>query len=168
MKKILKFTVLSAVVLMLAGGLVSCNDKEEENVPFWICLPEDQPYMRSVYVRGYALLFNDSIPESARAKIHQRQEALFRGTRGPNYVAYIVYEGSGIATLRLITRHDIGTYYICNFPYFAKEWGQSLVGQRVFFRGKAFLIGQFESIPPHSGYALGLTLLKKQCYEEVN
>jgi len=164
MKKTLKFTALSAVLLMLAGVMVSCNrdiDEKYSNVPFWIC-PSDDGYIKSLEVEGYALLFNDSISEDIKTKINQQVETLFQGAGVLSYVAYIVYEGNNIATLRLITRSDIGTYFICNFPDFAKEWGESPTGQKIFFRGKAFLLGSFTSFPAISGYDLGLTLLKKK------
>ena len=157
----MKTSILKHAVflLFLAGSFYSCAERAESSdvgdVPFELCLRDERGSDELIDVKGEAYLFCESIPDAIKAKLSQR------------YTAWIVYGGDSeyeignIATLHLSSQYDIGTYYICNYPDFAKQWEVSLTGQKVYFEGKAYLLGQYLSVPTISGYDFGLTLLKK-------
>jgi len=157
-------SVLCVIFIVLAGSFVSCAQKaviESDNggeVSYWICpFDEHSSYIDSVYVKGEAYLFNDSIPDDMKTKIIQDCE-----TSG--YAEWIVYEGNNNATLYVTKFKGEGgnNYIICNYPDFAKQWEASLTGQKVYYEGISFLIGGYACAQCPTWYHLGLTVLKKK------
>ena len=157
--------VTTLCVVIMAGSFFSCTKRGESDeggmVPFELCLSDERGSDELTNVIGEAYLFNDSISDEIRNKLYKEVEIL-------GYAAWIVYGGDivydidNIATLYVSTQYDIGTYYICNYPDFAKQWEVPLTGQKVYFEGKALLLGKYLSVPTISGFDFGLTVLKKK------
>jgi hypothetical protein len=159
MKKI--FIKMAAVLLILAGGVISSCGKEKKtetengNVPYAACLHEEGEYLGIADVKGEAYLFNDSVPNAMQTELQQ-----IRNVSG--FVAWIVYipdDGSAIKYVRSIKENSTGI--ICNYPEFAKQWKIPFTGKKVYYEGKTFKTGEYTSVPPFVGYDIVLTVLKQ-------
>ena len=152
-KTTLKFTA----VLLFAAGLFACTEKEEEknNVPYIAC-PHGESYMDTIQLKNQAYLFNDSVPELMQTKLLQISNE-------SGYVAWIIYmSDNNTATMYARTKQEHGTYNICNYPEFAKQWNVPLTGQKVYYEGTTFLRGVYLSVPMMSGYNMILTTFRKK------
>ena len=165
MKKILKFTTLSAILLILVGSLASCEVEDKEwiggEVAFELCPHEfERGSEPLIEIKGEAYLFYDSIPDAMKEKLHQESKA--------NRIAWIVYEGNNMATLYVSTQYETGKYFysgiydICNFPDFVKQWELPLTGQKIYYEGKAYYLGGYACSTCTQFYDLGLTIFKKK------
>ena len=147
-------------------------NKNEGDVSFYLC--QLGTNTDTLPIKGEAYLFNDSIPNFMKTEVMEKYEK-------SGYAAWIVYETINelvhgtdfmvmmsergvykIATLYLYTPADMGRYYICNYPDFAREWKVPEIGQKVYYEGKAIYLGGYASNPTRSGYDLGLTIFKKK------
>lgn len=124
-------------------------------VPYAVC-DYDGNYIRTVSVACDAYLFKNSVPEIFMKKI--REERYPTG-----YVAWIVYfPDKDSATLYALSQEETNTSHFCNYPYFAKQWEIPENGLNVYCEGTAFEVGSYWSAPPHVGYNMVLTILKKR------
>ena len=153
--------ILTATLVMLTTSFYSCEDKEAVSelggdVLFAFCPDEDENRSGNVdtlFIKGEAYLFNDSVPDFMRTKIEEE-------FKKSGYVAYIVYESDSEARLYISTQSEYSTNYICNYPDFAEQWEVPLTGQKVYFEGKAYFLGAYLGVPMSSVYDFGLTVLK--------
>ena len=171
-KKNLTISIVKLLILLFIFTTFSCTKSDElnGNVQFWLCSSLNSK--DTIYVKGETYLFNDFILDNIKTKLVQEYDK-------SGYASWMVYEDINelvhgadikalmsergvykIATLHVYTRGEIGRYYICNYPDFAKEWKVPSTGQKVSYEGKALLrIRQYGS-PMDAVYDLGLTILK--------
>jgi len=114
MKKLINLT---AILLILAGGLASCKDKEKEgSVPYRSCPCKNEPLGT---VKGDIRLFID--PDSTITYSHERM--VYSHDR-----AYLTLKEEQ----KPFPHQPIG--HICNFPDFAKQW-KAPEGVVVYYEG---------------------------------
>ena len=160
MKTFFKLTALLAFLLMLVGGLVSCNNGENYNgdclyctnnpclddgglggeVPFLPCECE-QPLFFFQLPQGEAYLFRDYVPQQMRSYIWNKANSY----PFPHVVHIIYNSETKIATINIrnltpagISTDLLATGIICNFPGFAKKWCIPKNGIRVYFEGRIY------------------------------
>ena len=139
MKKILKITALSAILLSLAGVITTCDKEKTGNVPFKLCPCEKEMSLWELqhFPRGEAYLFKDSIPEQV---MNQISDVIYSAPF-PKICWIIYYSETDVASIYISNifhpkdGNIMSIGLICNFPDFAKEWTIPENGIKVMIEG---------------------------------
>jgi hypothetical protein len=154
MKKIAYFQMIA----LLLAGMSSCESikSNDENIPIsYTSCNYEETYSDTIMMDGISYLFNDSIPKRIENELRQEGNS--------DYAAWIVYvRGIDTATLYIVSKKEISTSTICNYPEFAKKWKTPFNGLQVYYAGTALETGRYLSVPPMVGYNFILTTLKNK------
>ena len=159
------------VFLFFAGIFFACtrNDSKEiiefeetiEVATLNPCPCEMENYLGEYEVKGKAHLFHSEISDL-------QQEEMMKERMLTGHVAWIVFSPTtDFAVLNILSEKETSTSTICNFEEYAnfEEYldgtGAYQEGMEVYYEGIAYETGRYLTVPPHVGYNLVLTLLKK-------